>query len=256
LGWKSEEPKRSKIPWRFRIFRVFRTQVSCGSDRIYAQQVSLMTESQSSSSFFSEPRGVLVLRADSLLGQVLTLSLAQRNARLALTCRTESPPFWETSARATRTGAIVLPLEEPGPLTSEIFEALMKRVVEDFGRLDLVVCPLAFEAEDHAVSAQAIAVEIHRLASAARPHLRRARPTGFFLIAADASLPPEFSLEQEAEHLAREIATGPQGRPRVLARNLQTISEDTLKEPETLERLRAQFQNIFDTPSPQKLPDL
>ncbi len=152
-----------------------------------------MTDSSLSAVFFSEPRGVLVLRADTPVGQALTLSLAQPNARLALSCQTENSTLWETTAQTLQAGAIALPLEKTGVFDPDSSETLVERVVEDFGRLDLVVFPLVSEGEDRTVLKETIMEEITHLACAARPLLRRARPTGFFLIVSNTPLPTGFS---------------------------------------------------------------
>ncbi|HPS02450.1 MAG TPA: hypothetical protein PLA90_13005 [Candidatus Sumerlaeota bacterium] len=210
-----------------------------------------MTETPPSSPFFSEPRGVLVLRADTPLGQVLTLSLARPNARLALSCQTGNATFWETIPRVLQSGAIALPLEkEEGRFNSDTAESLVERVVEDFGRLDLVVWPLDHATENGTVSVEEAVEEAARLARAARPHLRRARPTGFFLMVTNAPLPLGFSLEEATAALAREMATGPQGRPRVLALDLQAISQNPSSHSEDSTHLREWIGSILDTSSP------
>lgn len=212
-----------------------------------------MTETPPSSPFFSEPRGVLVLRADTPPGQVLTLSLARPNARLALSCQTGNATFWETIPRVLQSGAIALPLEkEEGRFNSDTAESLVERVVEDFGRLDLVVCPLVFETENGTIPVEEAVEEAARLARAARPHLRRARPTGFFLMVPvpDAPLPSGFPLEEATAALAREMATGPQGRPRVLALDLHAVFQNPSSYLEDPSPLREWIGSILDTSSP------
>jgi NAD(P)-dependent dehydrogenase (short-subunit alcohol dehydrogenase family) len=211
-----------------------------------------MTETPTSSPFFSEPRGVLILRADTALGQALTLSLARPNARLALSCQTwNNTTFWETIPRLLQSGAIVLPLEEKGgPFNSDTAESLVERVVEDFGRLDLVVCPLEIATGNGTASVEEAVEEATRRARAARPHLRRARPTGFFLMVTDAPLSQGFPLEEATAALAREMATGPQGRPRVLTLDLQKIFQNLSSHSEDPTHLREWIGNLLDNPAP------
>ncbi len=212
----------------------------------FCKRLERMTELPLSQPFFSEPRGTLVLQADTSLGQTLTLALAQPHARLALSSRNESPTFWETISRTLTANAIALPVGVGGEaFTSETVGGLVERVVEDFGRLDLVVYPIE-GASRGGVSAEEIEREIVCLARAAHPHLRRARPTGFFLIVSNASLPSGFSLERTTADLAREMATGPQGRPRVLALDLREMDQSLLSSPETLAQLREWIGKILD----------
>ena len=164
----------------------------------------------------SSPEGgtahaILVVNAAQVYGAALCDAFAAERVRLAIEFSAgEREQALRLARRAACRGAVAFPVEREacasegeGPE-----EALVRRVVEDFGRLDAVVYPLESLEELHPrrlpkpathepaarpgcpepLRDRDAPLSPHALARAAAPHLRAVRPVGHFILVVPAPL--------------------------------------------------------------------
>ena len=187
-----------------------------------------------------ETCSVLVIGADGVYGQAICRAFARPGARIAMQYGREEDAVWETAAWVASRGGIALPLcaglEEWVPHEGEADAArrLVERVVEDFGRLDVVVVtgdPAAGDSDEEGgrprgegcsvlspqssvlsgggARGEGWAALVGSLARAAGPFLRRSRPPGHLIVLtrggpASPALDKPDALVETVETIARE----------------------------------------------------
>ena len=207
-----------------------------------------MSRSKQTPSEQTDPRrpgnkacSVLVIGAAGVYGQAICRAFARPGARIAMQYAREEDAVWETAAWVASRGGIALPLcaglEEWVPHEGEADAVcrLVERVVEDFGRLDVVVAALAPAQKDagsddggargegcSVLSPQSSVLSgggargegraglVASLARAAGPFLRKSRPLGHLIVLAAWGGPASPALDkpdplvERVETIARE----------------------------------------------------
>jgi NAD(P)-dependent dehydrogenase (short-subunit alcohol dehydrogenase family) len=186
-----------------------------------------MSRSKQTPSEQTDPRrpgnkacSVLVIGAAGVYGQAICRAFARPGARIAMQYAREEDAVWETAAWVASRGGIALPLcaglEEWVPHEGEADAVcrLVERVVEDFGRLDVVVAALApaqkdAGSDDGGARGEGWAGLVASLARAAGPFLRKSRPLGHLIVLArggpaSPALDKPDPLVERVETIARE----------------------------------------------------
>ena len=167
-----------------------------------------------------EPCSVLVIGAAGVYGQAICRAFARPGARIAMQYAREEDAVWETAAQVASRGGIALPLcaglKEwvPHEGEADAVRRLVERVVEDFGRLDVVVAALApaqkdAGSDDGGARGEGWAGLVASLARAAGPFLRKSRPLGHLIVLArggpaSPALDKPDPLVERVETIARE----------------------------------------------------
>ena len=187
-----------------------------------------------------EACSVLVIGAAGAYGQAICRAFARPGARIAMQYGREEDAVWEAAAQVASRGGIALPLcaglEEwvPHEEEADAVRRLVERVVEDFGRLDVVVMagdPAAHysDVEDGGACGEGCSVLspqssvlsggrargerwaalVASLARAAGAFLRRSRPLGHLIVLAGGgpaspALDKPDPLVERVETIARE----------------------------------------------------
>jgi hypothetical protein len=187
-----------------------------------------------------EACSVLVIGAAGVYGQAICRAFARPGARIAMQYGREEDAVWETAAWVASRGGIALPLcaglEEwvPHEGEAEAAHRLVERVVEDFGRLDVVVVagdPAAGDSDEEGgrtrgegcsvlspqssvlsgggARGEGWAALVASLARAAGPFLRKSRPLGHLIVLArgrpaSPALDKPDPLVERVEIIARE----------------------------------------------------
>ena len=206
-----------------------------------------MSRNKQTPSEQSDPRqhgdeacSVLVIGAAGAYGQAICRAFARPGARIAMQYGHEEDAVWETAAWVASRGGIALPLcaglEEwvPHEGEADAVRRLVERVVEDFGRLDIVVVAgdsAAGDSDEEGVGAcregysvlspqssvlsggrasgEGWAALVASLARAAGPFLRKSRPLGHLIVLAGGgpaspTLDKPDPLVETVETIARE----------------------------------------------------
>jgi NAD(P)-dependent dehydrogenase (short-subunit alcohol dehydrogenase family) len=207
-----------------------------------------MSRNKQTPSEQSDPRqhgdeacSVLVIGAAGAYGQAICRAFARPGARIAMQYGHEEDAVWETAAWVASRGGIALPLcvglEEwvPHEGEADAVRRLVERVVEDFGRLDIVVVAARAPAQEDTGSddggargegcsvlspqssvlsgglarGEGWAALVASLARAAGPFLRKSRPLGHLIVLAGGgpaspALDKPDPLVERVETIARE----------------------------------------------------
>jgi NAD(P)-dependent dehydrogenase (short-subunit alcohol dehydrogenase family) len=167
-----------------------------------------------------EACSVLVIGGAGVYGQAICRAFARPGARIAMQYAREEDAVWETAAWVASRGGIALPLcaglEEwvPHEGEADAVRRLVERVVEDFGRLDIVVAAGApaqkdTGSNDGGARGEGWAAMVASLARAAGPFLRKSRPLGHLIVLAGGgpaspALDKPDPLVERVETIARE----------------------------------------------------
>lgn len=124
----------------------------------------------------SASRSVLVIHADSLFGSAACIAFARKGSRILIHHERELEAACRAAAQVAAREAIALPLQMDLSAGERAMKSLIERVVEDFGRLDVVLFFL--DADPDGESFERASACAH----AALPSLRQSRPAGHFVL--------------------------------------------------------------------------
>ncbi|MBN1866462.1 hypothetical protein JW916_04130 [Candidatus Sumerlaeota bacterium] len=149
----------------------------------------------------STPEGVAPCETAALCEAV-----ARVGDRIAIQLERDAEQAARLAARVASRGSLVLPLEMPLRSGVDVRQALVGRVVEDFARIDLVLyAARGAKGSTDKAKGESAARDLARWAEASEPVLRKARPTGHFLVVVSASEDASLAarLLREVERIAR-----------------------------------------------------
>lgn len=138
-----------------------------------------------------ESQSILVIGGSGSLGGAVCEAFARKGARIAVHYHSGEERALKVAAVAASRGAVAMPIAADLTEGRAACHRLIDRIIEDFGRLDVVVfaakagtgAPLPGMAEadwDHAIAANLTSAAW--CAQAAFPHLRKSRPAGHFVV--------------------------------------------------------------------------
>ena len=123
----------------------------------------------------SSARGILAVNAASALGSAVCVEFAAKGSRILIHHTGALDEACRIAARAAERQAAALPLEMDLSSDTDACARLVERMVEDFGRLDVVVYLLEDSSDESLAQAEACL-------QAATPALRASRPAGHFVL--------------------------------------------------------------------------